>query len=176
VIEAHGFQNLLAGAKANADWAWRELVASNGPGLRRFAELHGAESAEDTVADVFASVARDIGQFEGDEAAFRGWLYRIAHNRLIDARRKKQRSVPTVSLNAADAVAGDESTHDALTALLQQLPKEQRAIVFLRACLDLPFNEVAGIVGKRPGAIKMAYRRSLDDLAKHSDLLALDDA
>jgi RNA polymerase sigma-70 factor (ECF subfamily) len=173
---ASEFETLLAAAKANAEWAWRDIVNDFGPELRRFLEFRGSEP-DDTLGDVFASMVRDIDRFTGDEAAFRGWLYRIAHNRLVDEHRRVMRRPQTVSDDLIDLPI-QERQHDAgVVELLSNLPLEQRTVVFLRACLDLPFEEVADVVGKRVGATKMIYRRGLDQLGeKLRDFSPLPDA
>jgi RNA polymerase sigma-70 factor (ECF subfamily) len=174
---ASEFETVLAAAKADAEWAWRELVSEFGPALRRFLSYRGAESPDDTLADVFASMVRDLNRFEGDQAAFRGWLYRIAHNRLVDDHRRAMRRPQTVSDDAIDLPMEALNNDLSVVQLLAILPMEQRTVVYLRACLDLSFEDVADVVGKRVGATKMIYRRGLDQLAlKLRDLSPLPDA
>ena len=116
--------------------------------------------AEEVFQEVWLRVINKAKTYRKDR--FRGWLYRIAHNLMIDRSRCRK---PNVSL---DASVGDEagatlvdripsrgrSPSDAaegaeLTARLQkavaQLPPEQREVFLLRTEGDVPFKEIAAM-------------------------------
>ena len=121
----------------------------------------GAPDPEDVLGEVFLQVARDIGGFEGDWAEFRGWVFTIAHHRLIDARRRSARR--PVDLMAeppepARAPAGD-AAEEALARIgdergargARALSEDQRAVLLLRVIGDLSLEQVAEALGKRTG-------------------------
>ena len=80
--------DLIAGALAGDDDAFRELTE---PHLRElqvhcYRMLGSFAGAEDALQDTLLAVWQDLGEFEG-RASLRTWLYRIATNRCLDARR-----------------------------------------------------------------------------------------
>jgi RNA polymerase sigma-70 factor (ECF subfamily) len=102
-----------------------------------------------------------------DESAFRPWLFAIAHNAIVDARRAKR---PLVSLDAtrelADPAASPEEAALAaaerreISALLARLPAEERSVVELRLA-GLRDKEIAAVVGRSPGAVRTAQYRAV---------------
>jgi RNA polymerase sigma factor (sigma-70 family) len=164
------FERILLAARANGAWAWEAIYRTYAPAVLGYLRSQGAPSPEDLLGEVFVSVVRDIGRFAGSRDAFRGWLFRIAQNRLIDARRAEQRRPVRSDHDPADlpepaAPARDVDGDDTI-ALLAVLPDDQRAVLYLRFVLDLSQQEVAAILGKRVGAVKMLQRRGQDRLAK----------
>lgn len=117
---------------------------------------------------MFLQVARDLHRFEGDDGALRRWVFSVAHNRLLDARRRTARRPVVVSSAVperpapppADPVAPD------LVAALATLTPEQREVVVLRFVADLPLEDVARIMRKRVGAVKALQHRALEALSR----------
>ncbi|MFQ5968029.1 MAG: RNA polymerase sigma factor, partial [Acidimicrobiia bacterium] len=81
------FKLLIAAAKAGAESAWAELFHDLAGPVTAYLRSRGAYEAEDVTGQVFLELARSIHRFEGDRAAFRSWVFVIAHRRLIDERR-----------------------------------------------------------------------------------------
>jgi RNA polymerase sigma-70 factor, ECF subfamily len=164
------FERVLLAARANGQWAWEAIYRAYAPSVLGYLRSQGATSPEDLLGEVFVSVVRDIGRFAGSRDAFRGWLFRIAQNRLIDARRAERRRPVRADHDAGDlpelaAPAREDDGGDDAIALLAVLPDDQRAALYLRFVLDLSQQEVAAILGKRVGAVKMLQRRGQDRLA-----------
>ena len=88
---SESFDVVLVAARHEAEWAWRVLYEKTAPGIRSYLSFRGAEDPDGLVGDVFLAAARGIGSFEGEEKNFRSWLYSIAHARLVDERRKRER-------------------------------------------------------------------------------------
>jgi RNA polymerase sigma-70 factor (ECF subfamily) len=117
----------------------------------------------------------------GDEAAFarifRAWLFTIARNRAADAGRSRHRRpvVPLDMTEAAQQMAAPDAADQALEAvstrvamdLIKSLPREQAEIIMLRVVAGLDTADVARIVGKTPGAVRVAAHRGLRRLAGH---------
>jgi RNA polymerase sigma-70 factor, ECF subfamily len=177
------FPDLLAAAQSGDEQAfavlWRELQ----PAVLRYLRVAAPVEAEDLAADTWISVIRGLGRFRGDEQNFRTWVFTAARHRAIDWRRQAARR-PTTSLpvellaeqsahdDPAEAVLEAQSTRAAL-ALLAELPADQAEVVALRVLGGLGVAEVARIVGKRPGAVRVLAHRGLRRLAKRLEAAGL---
>jgi RNA polymerase sigma-70 factor (ECF subfamily) len=177
VVLVDSFETVLSAARAGADWAWGRIYADLAPGIGGYLRAHGAADPEDLVGEVFLQVVRNLSGFEGGEQAFRGWVYTIAHRRLIDERRRSGRRpvspAPDEVLEAAAGAGGD--VHDEATARIDEarvraaidaLPEDQRSVLLLRILGDLTIDDIALAVGKRPGAVKALQRRALRRVEK----------
>jgi RNA polymerase sigma-70 factor (ECF subfamily) len=142
------------------------------------------DHADDVASETWLQAARDLHRFAGDPDAFRGWLYRIARNRAIDHGRRLGRrpeqptSEPGDLLPAAPDAAGQAIEHtrtDWAVRLIAALPSDQAEAVMLRVVAGLDVATTARILGKRPGAVRIAALRGLRRLADHPDVRALDD-
>ena len=149
---------------------WQELQ----PALLRYLRSAEPGAAEDIASDTWLEVTRRLDRFTGDDRAFRGWLFTIARHRLIDARRRaaRHRTAPVAWLPdrpgvddpAADVLI-DLSTQASLR-LLAELPPEQAEAVLLRVMAGLDTDEVAQIMGKQPGNVRVLSHRGLRNLAR----------
>jgi RNA polymerase sigma-70 factor (ECF subfamily) len=173
------FESTLAAAKQGAEWAWAALYRDLAGPVTGYLASRGARDAEDLASETFLQVARNIQRFEGDEAAFRSWVFVIAHRRLIDWRRSQGRRPATVPITAHDGErsGGDvelEALDRVVNAELQQafgkLTDPQRDVLALRIIGHFTLEETAGVIGKRVGAVKAAQRRGLLALREHLDL------
>jgi RNA polymerase sigma-70 factor (ECF subfamily) len=169
-MSAERFTSLLESARQGSEAAWRELYSGLAPVVLGYLRANGAPDPEDVLSEVFLQVARDIGKFEGGERGFRSWVFTIAHHRLIDARRHSARR--PIELAAEPPDPGDpaeDAADEALAKLgieevqrvLEAISEEQRAVLLLRVIGDLSIEDVAKVVGKRPGAVKALQRRGL---------------
>ena len=85
------FQSVLDAARSGAEWAWSRLVNDLDGRLRGYVRRQGGVDADDLVGETWLHVARGLHRFEGDENAFRSWVFMIAHHRIIDERRRRRR-------------------------------------------------------------------------------------
>jgi RNA polymerase sigma-70 factor (ECF subfamily) len=141
-----------------------------------YARCGDASMAEDLVGDLWVRVVERLESFRpppnGVEQAFAAWLYRIAHNLVIDNfRRKSSGNVPldpSVSDREptpdARAISNDESR--TLRAAIAQLTPDQREVVLLRFIEERSNAEVAALTGRSEGAVKVMQHRALGTLAK----------
>jgi RNA polymerase sigma-70 factor, ECF subfamily len=170
------FPELLAAAQGGDEQAFAVLWRHLQPALLRYFRVVAPPAAEDLAADTWVSVIRRLEKFRGDEGAFRAWLFTVARHRAIDWRRQAARRptnlVPVEQLAERPApddpvaqVVEAQSTRTAL-ALLAALPAGQAEVVALRVLGGLEVDEVARIVGKRPGAVRVLAHRGLRRLAK----------
>jgi RNA polymerase sigma-70 factor (ECF subfamily) len=142
-----------------------------------FARVRRCPDPEGLVNDVFLQVFRSLSTFDGTENQFKAWLFRIARNRMIDeARRVSRRPVEVadeayfaVTVVAADDVEGTAIANvntDSLLLHLDALTSDQRDVLILRIVSDLTVEAVAGVLGKRVGAVKALQRRAFRSLAR----------
>jgi RNA polymerase sigma-70 factor, ECF subfamily len=164
------FTTLLEGARQGSEAAWQELYDGLAPRVLGYLRANNAPDPEDVLSEVFLQVARDISGFDGEEPAFRSWVFTIAHHRLIDARRHSARrpvdlspEPPEPSGRADDAAeeALDRIGVEEVHRVLATLSDDQRAVLLLRVLADMSVEDVAKAVGKRPGAVKALQRRGL---------------
>lgn len=166
------FPEVLAAAQAGADWAITRLFHEHDPGLRRYLRGRAHGVGDDLAQDVWIAAARNLRSFRGDESALRAWLFSIARSKVIDhARRVGRRpehltdphemDVPSTGASANEEVVA----YEAVLELVAGLSVEQADILLLRVVGGFSVEEVAGMVGKRAGAVRVAQHRALRRLA-----------
>jgi RNA polymerase sigma-70 factor (ECF subfamily) len=172
--------DLLDRARSGDESAFSVVYRDLQPRLLRYLQVQAPSLAEDVAAETWLEVARAIGGFSGDSTAFKSWVFAIARNRLVDAvRRSARRPVHLVDDTAeleALAGAGDlddagaraeayEATQRAL-ALVRTLPADQAEVVMLRVLAGFEPAEVALLVGKPVGNVRVLAHRGLRRLAR----------
>ena len=148
-------------------------------------ELADHHAAEDATERVFMRALAALPRFremarpeDGPEAStFRVWLFRIARNVVSNERRSRRRR-PAASLDAAlgaglaiadgtdleaDAVTRDEAAR-ALGAL-RGLPDDRRRALVLRFVDEMTTAEIAGVLGRSEGAVRVLIHRALGTIA-----------
>lgn len=171
------FDVVLGAASSGDERAFAKLWRDAQPPLLRYLRvlLRDSAAAEDVAADVWVDVARRLGEFRGDEHAFRGWLFTLGRRRAIDTWRRANRTPVALTDDIAELdrpgqhdTAGSAierlGTESAL-ALLATLPRDQAEAITLRVLAGLEVKEVARLLGKRPGAVRVAAHRGLRTLA-----------
>lgn len=139
-----------------------------------------ALSAEDIAAHAWLAAADKIHGFNGDEAAFGGWLYTIARNHNTrTSRRSAHAATPRPSGTATDLDRGGSWTRptalefsdlerlDSIRSLLAILPQRQRAVI---ACIDvvgLDTEATAQALGMSQNAVRVNRHRALARLRTH---------
>lgn len=164
------FDSVLQAARVGAEWAWTQLYRDLSPAVLRYLRAHGASEPEDLLGEVFVQVVTKVSAFEGSETEFRAWVFTIARNQTIDAwRRAGRRPVDYVPMELLEVGESQSAEADALrrlayrrvSATLAELSPEQRDVIFLRIIAGLSIEQVARMLGKKPGAIKALQSRGL---------------
>jgi RNA polymerase sigma-70 factor, ECF subfamily len=175
VVIGAEFASLLARARSGDEAAFTCIFRDVQPALLRYLRVIAPDAADDVAGDTWESVLSGLARFGGEEAAFRAWLFTIARHRAVDRGRARARR-HTVALDesgaeerltapdAADVALERMSTQAALAAVAT-LPKDQAEIILLRVVAGLDTGQVARIVGKTPGAVRVAAHRGLRRLA-----------
>jgi RNA polymerase sigma-70 factor (ECF subfamily) len=168
------FEVTLARAQAGDEAAFGRIFSDVQPALLRYLRVIAPE-AEDVAGETWLQVAAGLAGFRGGEQAFRSWLFTIARHRAADAGRSRTRrpAVPLEVSGAEEQLVAPDAAEAALeavsaravVALIATLPREQAEIIMLRVVAGLEVAEVARIVGKSPGAVRVAAHRGLRRLA-----------
>ena len=174
----HDFETRLRAAKNGAEWAWAAIYRDLAGTVSGYLANRGAAEPDDLTSETFLQIARNISTFDGDESAFRSWVFVIAHRRLIDSRRARQRRPETINLSVSTGGAGGDVEEEALNRLttvelqsaFEKLSESQRDVLALRIIGQLTLDETASVLGKRVGAVKAAQRRGLLALSEHLDV------
>ena len=133
--------------------------------------------AEDMTQQVFLNALQSISSFRWQGAPFSAWLYRIAHNQVVDYYRMKPKRPTTfddppidTSDSSKDAdpqrVTERNLSIEQLVKASQQLTEAQREVISLRFTSDLSTAEVAKIMGKSQGAVKALQHSAIVALRK----------
>jgi RNA polymerase sigma-70 factor, ECF subfamily len=173
-VLGEGFPKVLAAAADGDGAAFAALWRDSHPPLLRYLWVASGEAAEDLASDVWLDVARRLAKFKGNEPEFRGWLFTLARRKVIDKHRHEARhpESPTGDMEPLDRAASDDTfdaaaeglSTTAALRLIASLPREQAEIIVLRVVVGLEAKEVARIVGKSPGAVRIAAHRALQTL------------
>jgi len=170
------FGDVLSAARDGDERAFAALWRDLNPAVLRYLRVMSPASAEDVAAEVWLEVCRGLDRFRGEEAGFRSWVFTVARMRAVDAARQLARRpaqpVPPGLLperpaadDPAEAALEAQATRDAL-ALIAELPPDQAEVIALRVIAGLDVAQVAELVGKRPGTVRVLAHRGLRRLAQ----------
>ena len=171
------FESVLEAARSGAEWAWARLVGDIDGTLRGYVRRQGGVDTDDLVGETWLHVVRGLYRFEGDEKAFRSWVFMIAHHRIIDERRKRGRNPVELretavlervgpSTRSAESEMIEEAADEEFRKVLDRLSPAQREVLLLRFVGGFGITEIADIVGKKPGAVQALQRRAFKQLEK----------
>ena len=145
------------------------IYEAHAPALQRYfaTRLRDASLAEDLCADVFCEVAAKLPRYEDRGKPITGWLYQIAHSRLVDhIRRHTARPTTPLDTEHASSDAVEDTViaqldRETVRAALATLPPPQREIIALRFTANLPAAAVAARLGMTTGAVKATQHRAI---------------
>lgn len=141
--------------------------------------------ADDIAQDALIKAWRSLSSFRGD-CSFSTWLFRVTVNTARDAVRSSARK-PVISLTRQEnedeepeiwdipVTSGDEipeeaaerrETIEAVRRAVESLPDDQRQAIVLRDIHDLPYSEIASILGVEVGTVKSRINRGRANLKK----------
>jgi RNA polymerase sigma-70 factor, ECF subfamily len=172
----------LARASAGDEAGFRHLWRALQPPLLRFLRVIGCEDPEDVASETWLQVVRDLPRFSGAEEDFRRWLFTIGRHRAIDAARARSRRPATPVSTGLEMLADHQLVEDQVldgmsvqraVALLAALSKDQAEVVALRVIAGLETPDVARILGKSAGAVRVALHRGLKALADDPSVRAV---
>jgi RNA polymerase sigma-70 factor (ECF subfamily) len=172
------FASRLDAAREGDNLAFADIYRDTQPRLYRYAVTLVGREAEDVTAEAWLQISRDLRSFAGDSQAFRGWAATVVRNRAIDHLRSAARR-PVVLSETSDLDRPSEFNTEARAAetistaaaleLIATLPRDQAEAVLLRAVMGLDAVATGKVLGKRPGAVRVAAHRGLRTLGRQLD-------
>jgi RNA polymerase sigma-70 factor (ECF subfamily) len=153
--------------------AWEQLYRRAYPRLLAFAERRiDPDRARDAVAETMARAVAGIGRYRGADTAFDGYLFGILRHVIVDAHRSRAREHlaelpdgPSTAVGPLEHVIHDEEA-EAIRAAYARLRPADQELLDLRVIAGLDAEEVAAVLGRRPGAVRMAQARALERLRR----------
>lgn len=167
------FDDVLMAAQTGAGWAFTRLYEDLAGVVTGYLRQQGAREPDDVASETFLHVFSGIGGFEGDEDAFRSWVFTIAHRRLIDERRRLGRRPDLATGDDVDVEAEPdagpapdhtvvgEARWEELEQHLAILTPGQRDVVLLRVVAGLTVSETAAMLDRSEDAVRQLQHRGL---------------
>jgi RNA polymerase sigma-70 factor (ECF subfamily) len=172
--------NLIERAQSGDAGAVATLYEENFNKVYRYAwaRLRDQAEAEDITQQVFIKMMGSIHSYRRTGTPFIAWLYRIAHNQVIDHYRRKtsEKTVPLddprmgteINEEGVDPSIMAEKSIEAgeVMALVERLPKAQKEVVSLRFTAGLSIAETAAALKKNEGTVKALQFNAVASLRK----------
>lgn len=166
---------LVQRAQAGDDTAFAQIYERYAPAIYRYIymRVQDAAQAEDLQAEVFARMVEGLARYQDRGWPISAWLYRIAHDRSVDALRAQSRR-QQVSLErwggmceGPEQSVGVQLDYEELRRSLDTLTIEQRRVIQMRFLAEMSIQEVAHQLGRTEGSVKALQRRGLQTLQRH---------
>jgi RNA polymerase sigma-70 factor (ECF subfamily) len=131
-----------------------------------FYQVKNKMTAEDITEEVFVKAWKAIRSCKGKSQTFSAWIYRIAHNHIINTLRNSQKCVSIDNENVIDI---DDPKSEIETRLDQrelmdavaELPENQKQVIILKFIEGMDNREIRQIIKKSEGAIRILQMRAL---------------
>ncbi len=167
-------KDLLKSAKRFDPGALAYIYEQLSPVIYRYSYrlLGSKQIAEDCVSDTFLRFLSALEAKKGPNENLKSYLYRSAHNWIIDYYRNRSRTESEITDEFADHKENVESLTENRTRIvetinaLERLTIDQKEIILLRYGEDLPIKQISGITQKSPGAVKALLHRATNTLQK----------
>jgi len=166
-------RTLLERARAYDEEALGKLYDEYAPLIYAYLyrRVQDAQMAEDLTGEVFVRMLQAIQSERFWHTSFRGWLYRIAHNLLVDHYRKQP---PTLTLDERlvadqddlDSAVAERLSHQRLRSAISRLTSDQQQVLALRFGEQLTAREVGEVMGKSVSAIEALQHRGVAALRR----------
>jgi len=169
--------SLIRRAQQRDQVALTQLYEENFDRIYRYIVLKIGDrtEAEDMTQQVFLNALQSISSYKWKGMPFTSWLYRIAHNQVVDYLRKKSKraTVPLDESLPIPAADGDPKYEverkveiETIVMATKKLTPAQQEVISLRFASELSIAEVAGVMGKSEGAVKALQHSAIVALRK----------
>ncbi len=133
------------------------------------------DTAEDLAQQVFLKAWQAIPRYEDRGVPFKAWLYRMAHNQMVDHHRTRR---VTTDLEGVDLPEEPEAeqrvlvqeVHSHLRAALDRLSEDHRQVLVLRFLLEKSAREVGEIMDRKEVTVRGLQMRALQALRREIEL------
>lgn len=169
-------QALVARAQGGDTDAYATLYDTYAKKIHSYLRYHlnnRADVAEDLAADVFMKALEKISSYQFNGVPFSAWLYRIAHNHLIDYLRAqpKRQGVSLDDCLGVDDPSAERSldqtlTQEQLAGAFDGLTDEQRQVIVYRFLQDRSIADTAQLMRKNEDAVKQLQVRALRNMRR----------
>jgi len=134
-----------------------------------FHQVQDRMTAEDITEEVFVKAWEAIKSCKGKGQTFSAWIYRIAHNHIINTLRNTQKFTSIEMENVAEISDPKlevemKLEQQELTEMIADLPQNQRQVVVLKFIDGLDNREIGKIMRKSEGAVRILQMRALTTL------------
>jgi len=168
-------ENLVQRAKQRDQKAFAQLYEEHFDRIYRYVVLRIGDKmeAEDMTQQVFLNALQSISSFKWKGVPFAAWLFRIAHNQVVDyLRKKKKRAAAPLdeslvsSDNNPQLIVEHSLDIEQLLLATRQLTEAQREVISLRFAGGLSVAQVAKVMDKSQGAVKALQHSAIVALRK----------
>ncbi len=165
---------LISRAKQFQPEAWEAIYEAHYPKMYTFLYVHLGDraAAEDLASQVFEEACKAIQRFRYRGVPLSAWLYRIAHNLMVDfLKRQKRLRTHSIDAQGAPQLAGPDVTEttglrDEISRALRRLTWEQQQVLLLRHVEGHDTASISRIMGKRENAVRALEFRALRSLRR----------
>lgn len=126
--------------------------------------------AEDLTEDAFFKAWKHLKKYKKGKYPFSSWLFKIAHNLVVDHYRKNKVPIEMIDETIEDESYGPDQKANLklnnirLHKLIKKLPDSYQQVIILKYINELDNTEVASAMGKSEGAIRTLQHRALEKL------------
>ncbi len=161
--------------------AFGDLYEKHAPSVFRylFVHLENSMDAEDLTGEVFLKAWQSLPNYHSHGVPFLAFLFRIAHNALVDHYRKNHRYEAKCP-EELDGYRNNETSepvdlvssqieHQQMLLVLSQLKSDYQSVLTLRFIGELSPDETAGVMNRSVGAVRVLQHRALAALREKMD-------
>ena len=130
------------------------------------------ETAKDLLMDIILKAYENLSKFDPKRGSFKGWVFAIAHNELVNYWRGNEVSVSLDDINEyedhayskymADEDATKNIENKKIWQILEFMSSSDKEIILLRFMDDLDYKEISEITGKEQGAVRTQLSRAME--------------
>lgn len=169
-------EQALEAASRGDDGGVRVIFRAIQPQLLRFLGQRAPKQEQDLASETWLQASERLAGFSGTFAEFRALVFTIARRRVIDHYRREARRPRAASIDEGgdlpasgfrpEEVLESLSATEAIEALVGSLPEAQAEVILLRIVADMSVEEVAQVVGRSAGAVRVLQHRALRRLER----------
>ncbi|MFC1874039.1 sigma-70 family RNA polymerase sigma factor [Chloroflexota bacterium] len=169
-------ENLVRRAQQYDQQAFAQLYEANFDKIYRYVAVKIGDrmEAEDVTQQVFLKALQSISAYKWKGVPFSAWLFRIAHNQIVDHLRKRKNQPATLfdetlvgsGYGNPQLITEHNMEVKRMVLATRRLSKLQREVISLRFAGELSIAEVAKIMGKSQGAVKALQHSAIVALRK----------